>query len=126
MNNEKIYVVTRGTYSDYHIITATTDYDKAVAIKEKFSTKYEEAKIEEYNDCDLKMKTLWCVRFERDGSVIECAQTKSVYEYEYGINVCKLCIRGQIYTHVIADTHEEAIKIAAEKRAEFIAGQLGL
>ena len=33
----KIYVVTKGCYSDYHIITATTDEKLAYKIKEKFN-----------------------------------------------------------------------------------------
>ena len=33
----KIYVVTKGYYSDYHIITATTDKELAYRIEETFN-----------------------------------------------------------------------------------------
>ena len=39
--SEKVYVVTRGDYSDYHIITATTNKDIANQIAKKFDAKVE-------------------------------------------------------------------------------------
>ncbi len=33
----KIYIITKGSYSDYHICNVTTDYDKAKRYKEAYS-----------------------------------------------------------------------------------------
>lgn len=49
----KIYVITKGEYSGYHICAATTDKDRAEILKRMASTDGpygEEAKIEEYDD----------------------------------------------------------------------------
>ena len=49
----KIYVITKGEYSGYHICAATTDKDRAEMLKRMASTDGlygEEAKIEEYDD----------------------------------------------------------------------------
>lgn len=35
----KIYVITKGEYSDYHICTVATDYAKAQILQKKFSDK---------------------------------------------------------------------------------------
>ncbi len=50
--NEIIYIVTAGEYSDYGIIAATKDKKTAQRIADKFNqkSKYEEAQIEEYYD----------------------------------------------------------------------------
>ena len=42
----KIYVVTRGVYSDYHIITATTDKALAERIAKKFDREYGDTSVE--------------------------------------------------------------------------------
>ena len=72
----KIYVITKGEHSDYHICAATTDKDRAEFLRDMASTsgRYgEEARIEEFDDyADLKpMKgDLYevVVRFDRYGT----------------------------------------------------------
>lgn len=46
----KIYIITKGEYSDYHICKATTDYEKAKRYKEAYSTNWGDARIEIYED----------------------------------------------------------------------------
>lgn len=49
----KIYVITKGKYSDYHICAATTDKDRAEFLREMATTSGaygEEATIEEFDD----------------------------------------------------------------------------
>lgn len=46
----KIYAITKGDYSDYHICRLTTDYEKAKRYKEAYSDKWNEACIETYED----------------------------------------------------------------------------
>lgn len=46
---EKIYVVTQGDYSDYHIIACFTDKEKAELCAKIYSDYYDEAGVEEYD-----------------------------------------------------------------------------
>ena len=121
----KIYVITKGSYSDYHIITATTDETQARKIADKFSDDYEKAEIEIYEDAKLYLKAVWFVRFDTKGNVNELHEDNSEYSYQY-VNECGFdCAKG-VYVHVQADDEISAIKIAAEKRAMFLAKKAGV
>ncbi len=50
----KIYAITKGKYSDYHICALTVDKDKAYRLREIYSDSYEEANVEEYYDGEGK------------------------------------------------------------------------
>lgn len=121
----KIYVITKGHYSDYHIITATTDEKLAYKIKGKFSgnDSYDEADIEVFEDAELFLKPCYFIRFDNSGNVIEFEELKSEYWYdqESGIDV-----KGNFYTSVITDNAEKAVKIGAERRAMRLAQENGL
>lgn len=72
----KIYVITKGAYSDYHICAVATDKKKAEILRKAFSDDWNEAQIETYETdrfkdflkvgalrdmalrCGLKMKTM--------------------------------------------------------------------
>lgn len=118
----KIYVVTQGTYSDYHIITATLDRTVAEAIAKRFS-----AEVEEYEDAELLLKPRWDVRFFKDGPV-EVGEHPFL-DYYTGSR-CIVYVRlGKLVLeveNVAADDKESAIKIAAEKRAAYLAEKNGL
>jgi hypothetical protein len=125
----KIYVVTQGEYSDYHIITATTDKSVAEAVAKKFnSDSYCKPIIETYNDAETMLKPCWYVWFEPSGSVSQVWNESDNY-YAYGdIGTCdtpRLCYDKMRVT-VSADTEEAAIKIAAEIRAKYLAQKEGL
>jgi len=120
----KIYVVTKGCYSDYHIITATTDENLADEIKEKFSSKYEKAYVEVFENAELLLKPCFFLRFDRNGNVRETvcrSDNEYSYDCDYGIDVT-----GNFYISVVADNLESAIKIGAEKRAIYLAQQYGI
>lgn len=123
----KIYVVTKGSYSDYHIITATTDEEVANKIAKKFSDGWDRASVEVYEDAELYMKPVFYVRFEQNGDVHQIYNKSSnVYYYE-NINECNFGVDGKrVYAIVQADNEEHAIKIASEKRAEFLARNAGI
>ena len=121
----KIYVVTKGYYSDYHIITATTDEELAYRIKEKFSGDdyYDEAKIEIFEDAEIFMKSCYFIRFDKGGNVITFEEEKSEYYYEQDEGEDS---QGNFYISIIADNKEIAIKIGAERRAMYLAQKYGL
>lgn len=123
----KIYVVTRGSYSNYHIITATLDRAVAEAVAKKFFTKYGETEIEEYEDAELLLKPRWNVRFPKDGPVE--VEEQPFRDYYTGPR-CIVYVRfGTLVLEVedvAADDTESAIKIASEKRAQYLAEKNGL
>lgn len=111
----KIYVVTKGWYSDYHIITATTDKELAYKIKEKFNGDgYDEAYVEVFEDAEIFMKSCYFMRFDKGGNVIELVEQKE--ECWYGESDGE-DIQGNFYVSVVTDNAEKAIKIGAERRA---------
>lgn len=131
MTNDKIYVVTQGSYSDYHIVAVTMDRDIAEKIVAKFSNDWGECEIEEYGDAEVMLKPAWRIYFDKDGNVCETAECDSDYDYSCIGEVCekKNIYFGRnyhIHAVVSADDLDSAIKIAAEKRAKYLAEKLGL
>ena len=127
MANEKIYVVTKGVYSDYHIVMATTDHELAKKIAAKFDENYDTTRIEEYGDAELMLRPAWDVYFDKAGNVIETEECRDEYDYQY-LGKCHERRWGNcaLVVTVSADDLESAIKIAAEKRAKYLAEKLGL
>lgn len=122
----KIYVVTQGCYSDYHIITATTDEKLANEIAKKFSDGWDKARVEEYEDTEPYLKPIFFVRFDRQGKVIAIYNKSKESIFYKAINECDFDVYRNIYVTVQADNEEHAIKIASEKRAEFLARKAGI
>lgn len=123
----KIYVVTKGSYSDYHIVAATLDKEKAEAIAKRFSDKWDDCDVEEYEDCEVDTRPYWNVTFEGSTSNIIDCKLSDMGEYDIGLlNVFRKNIYRESYVTVAADTEKEAIKIAAEKRAEYLAKKEGV
>ena len=123
----KIYVVTQGKYSSYGIITATLDRDVAEAIAKKYNSEWDPTEVEEYEDAELLLKPRWHVRFLKDCSVEVEEQPLSDY---YTSPSCIVYVRAGTLVleveNVAADDKESAIKIAAEKRAAYLAEKNGL
>jgi hypothetical protein len=121
------YAVTKGEYSDYHIITITTNKEKAEFLAKRFSDKWDEAKVEEYTENEILFKPLWYVLFDHKGNV-EYARCESANSYAYVnyVNKPDYSFCNKIRVYVTADDKESAIKIAAEKRAEFLAREEGV
>lgn len=131
MANEKIHVVTSGCYSDYHIVAATLDKELAEKIAAKFSGGYDDCDIEEYDDAEVMLKSAWYIYFDKAGNVCDTTECDSEYGYHRigEVHENKSSYYGRnfhIYVVVSADDLESAIKIAAEKRAKYLAEKLGL
>lgn len=123
----KIYVVTQGTYSDYGIIAATLDRDVAEAIAKKYYSKWDPPEIEEYEDAELLLKPRWNVRFPKNGPVeVEEQPFSDYYAGPRCIVYARLGTLVLEVNDVAADDKESAIKIAAEKRAAYLAEKNGL
>ena len=131
MANDKYYVVTQGEYSDYHIVAVTSDREIAEKIAAKFTGRsyYDECRIEEYGDAEVMLKPAWLVYFDKNGNVDGTRECDSAYDYE-NIGIVREYNRcfgvGDIIVTVSADAKESAIKIAAEKRAQYLAEHIDL
>ena len=77
----KVYIVTEGSYSDYHIEAVFTDEEQA---KYYCATHSDECEIEEYDtdtvhfDTDKEIKELWCGWFDCYGNYQESLKNRLV------------------------------------------------
>lgn len=116
-----VYIITAGFYSDYRICAATLNKETAEKLLKVYS-KYDNAQIEEYNlrgeSEDLRF--MYRVRFYlsgimrchlmEDGDWIECIVDD---------NLC-------LSVYVKAKDEDHAIKIAKDRRAEYLARKEGI
>lgn len=121
----KIYAITKGEYSDYHICAVTDDEEKAKTLKLIESDEYEEARIEEYDteepiiESAKRDNKYFVVEFNCEGeatNVYECTP-HNPNKFEYA---------GMWKVALIAQDEKSAIKIAAERRAKYLAGEQGI
>ena len=119
----KVYVVTDGDYSDYHICGVYSTKELAEHGKALFSGRYGAAGVEEYELDDDKGVPFgmlpWGVRMGRDGEAREAeresADGQPLKEWApYGDD-------ETVYFEMFATDEQHAIKIANERRAGLIA-----
>lgn len=122
----KIYVITSGYYSDYHIDAVTDDKDKAEFLKLKFSDEYDEANIEEYDTDKYQVEGVpnqlhWkVIVFKKSKPIIRPMLSGEVKFLVYNDNH-ELC-----EAVVIAKTKEQALKIVRDKYAQYLSEKLDL
>jgi len=136
----KVYIVTAGTYSDYHIERVFTDESMALAYIE--AQKYGDVCIETYEANEEKHSpltgyTVACI----DGKFYVHKHTVDFYFYDYcyaeaqphwhGLEwVRELMPRGKkipLYvTNVVSESEEKALKIAQDRWAKFKAEKAGI
>lgn len=124
----KVYVITAGSYSDYHICAVTLDPQKANML-EKFYDKVEwdDAGIEEYDidsyyDRIASGYTMYLVQFDRAGEAHWIRDNRNPEDE----NIYETCNGYYVNVTVWAKDKESAIKIAAEKRAKYLAEKEGI
>lgn len=128
----KVYVITCGEYSDYRICAVTLDKENAEKLKKKCDCfDYTGAFIEEYDTdySDLFVSNnIYVVEFDESGDVqyVDGRDATS-----YTLDMCKEkptfnSINKLLSVYVLAENVTSAIKIAAERRAKFLAEQMGL
>lgn len=116
----KVYVITKGQYSDYHICAVVTDFKKAQILREKFSDKIDDAKIEEFDTENFNDifagKNLYCIYFGKNGNVTSVFVNELDY-FDPKDNLVKIFRDCIVQVNVFAFDAASAIKIAVEKRA---------
>ena len=124
----KVYVVTEGDYSDYHIVGVCTSKESAERIRQLASSDYHEAQIEEYEADRFNVEPTYkyyYVRVLKDGavevSVGSCIYSPyEVYDYRRA--------RGSVTAFVVdvfAQDEEHAKKIAFDCIAKYKAEREG-
>ena len=115
----KIYIITKGSYSDYHICNVTTDYKKAKRYKEAYSDNWGEACIEVHEDGE-NGKENYCWAYN------PVSNTAKINEYNGKERVMKNR-EGKIYSvYVYAPDKKHAAKKAQDMIAKYKAEQAGL
>lgn len=124
----KVYVITQGCYSDYHICAVTLDEQEAERLRKVYSETYDQARVEEY-DTDgpeakngLDGRVPYCVCFRENGATSVSMSYESAETFRPGIEL----YYGYDLVKLLAADSEAALKIAAEKRAQALAEREGL
>lgn len=122
-----IYIITAGSYSNYHIIAATTDHTEAKLIKKSYNKyhSFDQASIEIFYDKgDRGDRVLFSIMFDLKNS----SATVVAVDYEstdegvwiYTFNGIKY--QGRV--DVLATDEESAIKISSERYFQKLAEQV--
>lgn len=128
----KIYIVTEGCYSDYHIEEVFLDKEKAYNYARLHCSG--DGHVEEFdtldNDYEIitpKIVEYYTVILTTKGELINC--TKHVYEqfpnmedFEDTFSI----YNKKFFYNIVADSKEKAIKIARDKRAQYLAEMYGI
>ncbi len=111
----KIYVLTQGSYSDYHIIGLFSTQE----LVKHYQDIYEDRQIEELELVDLiGIQKGWRVWMDREG---KASTISSVVIQESNWNYGTSGGKVVIVCEIIAKTKEGAVKIANEYRVQLIA-----
>lgn len=115
----KVYVITKGEYSDYHICAVTLDKKIAAQLKQRYTDRWNDAEIEEYetDDCNevLRWKSTYYANKDLSTRKITVSETSCDY------SDCKRVSKGKdfLYTHVHANNEQDALKFASDKFAKY-------
>ena len=131
----KVYVITKGVYSSYHICAVAIDKNKAEILRKAFSDSWDEAEIETYEtnqfitEIESGLKLYSCSMHKDDDTSIStynsdleyvCSKDFKVREYKKGF----MAPGYEVY--VWAKDEDHARKIAADKIAEYKARKAGI
>jgi len=121
---EKVYVITKGIYSDYHICAVTLDRNRAERLKKLLDDNCDEANIEEYIPEEAKENgTLYYVEFPEDEAPI-----LKVLDYTLKFDSIP-CVEYWVYptrVFVCAKDEAHAMKIAQDEYARWKAEKEGV
>lgn len=130
----KVYVITRGEYSDYHICAVAVDAERAETLKRYYSECWEEAEIEEYDTEEPVINTeprpVFSIKISRDGKVQQDGKQAWTYDpnFENRFHLYEYMTAAYLDFDctVVAEDFNHALKIAVDKRNKMVAEFLGL
>jgi hypothetical protein len=118
-----VYVITKGSYSDYHICAVTGDEERAEVLRELFTTHYDDARVEKYTlDETSEAMDLYTVEFS-EGILPEI----TIEEYDTG-EVTPFILESpeNVLVRVRAKDEKHAMKIAQDEYAKWKAEKAGI
>ena len=122
----KVYVLTCGEYSCYHIVGVLLDEEQAKIAAEVMSDSYNDVEIETYDTDELKFIKpgwkYWTIVFsERDHTIVD---TFCDDYYLDALGKPRLCaINHRWYVDVYAEDEDHAIKNASDRLNKYLAEQ---
>lgn len=127
-----VYVITQGSYSDYHICAVTLDKERAKKLSKFYADSDGEARIEEFDLGDPidevleNLVPVYRVVIERDGK-----SRAKIFKYHDGnkpfIATYQLYPNDLLFSAILtAKDEDHAIKIALDNRAKKLAEFFGL
>lgn len=126
----KVYVVTEGCYSGYHIVFVTLDRERADTFVKRYNkTEYDDYRVEEYDTDDIKLfddgRKLYQV-WKRDNDAVRVYEEEPCYQDAFVMNkVKRYTVKNpkstQYSVYVMAEDEEHAEKIGADLIAEYMA-----
>lgn len=124
----KIYIITKGDYSAYHICTVSTDEKKAETLRKAFSDRWNKARIETYEtdtfltEIENGFKLYNCAMKENGDMSITTVESDLDYidSASFKVGKYKKGYMAPGYgVYVWAKDKEHARKIAVDKIAEY-------
>lgn len=121
----KVYVITAGHYSDYHICAVAIDPVSAENLRLLYSDGWNGlASIETFDTEELpnRPKTCWSVGISDDGLIFKCFERSILDDYDNGKEVDINQVThgyGSYHVYVIAYNKEHAKKIASDLIAQY-------
>lgn len=134
---DKVYIITAGSYSDYHIVAVFADKNEAERFRdaqnEKAKWDSQECRIEEYPigaDVSLAGKQLYCAYECAHNGIYAYDTCENIFEYANEIGVVKdngVHLECYVSVDMNCDEPEEhAQKVAADLFAEYRARKEGI
>lgn len=130
--DKKLYAVTSGEYSDYHIVGIFSDKIKAeefVKIWNESCAKYDRVDIEEYTDGILCTTNgpMWCATFRKiDGNYILVSTSLYILQTHLNKDIEHYKEVGLAYVYVRAKKSDVAEKIAEDLFTKYLAEEEGI
>lgn len=130
----KVFIITKGSYSAYHICAVTTDPERAKRLAEIYSDRMDDACVETYDteETPPMCPNGWLpfvVKFSQAGEVLKSSGRADIEgAFTPGVSAGKDFIerRTRVRVDLYAPDWATALKIAQYKRAQFLAEQAGL
>ena len=125
----KVYVVTQGEYSDYHICGVALDEERAEAIKKHFNVdnEWEQTNIEVYDTetyNEGNLLTIYYINISKSGDDVDVFNETPIAPVDRLNNSYRFDNRGDFIACVTAKDRDHALKIAFDKRAKMLAEKL--
>ena len=125
----KVYVLTCGEYSCYHIVGVLLDEEQAKIAAEVMSDRYNDVEVETYDTDELKFIKpgwkYWTIVFsERDHAIVD------TFRDDYCLGTLgeprHFTINHRWYADVYAEDEDHAIKNTSDKLSKYLAEQNNL